>query len=246
MTEELTEDIQLIFIKKAKKIHGDKYDYSKTKYVTAKTDVIIICKKHKEFNQKPDVHLTGAGCNKCGNETIGNKRRNSVEKVIRIFEEKRGKGNFDYSSIDRSYKSNKSILLIKCNNHNKNFYQSASDHEISGGCEDCKYKSIGEELIMNILSQKNIEYIHNWGDHDCVLNRGKAKFDFYLPHFNLIIEYDGEQHFKPVQFGNMSKKDAIKEFNQRKIFDRKKDIWALRKKLVLLELNIMKIQKIKF
>ena len=69
------------------------------------------------------------------------------------------------------------------------------------------------------------------------MNKGKAKFDFYLPHFNLIIEYDGEQHFKPVQFGNMSKKDAIKEFNQRKIFDRKKDIWALRKKISLIRIK---------
>ena len=70
---------------------------------------------------------------------------------------------------------------------------------------------------MSILSKKNIEYIHNWGKHDCKLGKGKAKFDFYLPNQNLIIEYDGEQHFKPVQFGAMSKIDAIKEFKFAKV-----------------------------
>ena len=225
------------FINKAKLIHGNKYDYSKSKYITAKTKIIIICKKHKVFKQLPDVHLSGAGCDKCGNEIIGNKRRNSIEKVIRIFEEKRGKGNFDYSSIGQTYKSNKSILLIKCNKHNKSFYQCASDHEISGGCDDCKYKSIGEELVMNILAQNNVEYIHNWADHDCYLNKGKAKFDFFLPYFDKIIEYDGEQHFRPVQYGNMSKEEAIKEFRLRKIFDRKKDNWAKKNKKKLLRIK---------
>jgi hypothetical protein len=90
---------------------------------------------------------------------------------------------------------------------------------------------------MNILAQNNVEYIHNWADHDCYLNKGKAKFDFFLPHFDKIIEYDGEQHFRPVQYGNMSKEEAIKEFSLRKIFDRKKDYWAKKNKKKLLRIK---------
>lgn len=55
----------LEFIKKSKKIHGEIYDYSKVNYVNCKEDVIIICKEHGEFIQKPSNHLNGGGCNKC-------------------------------------------------------------------------------------------------------------------------------------------------------------------------------------
>lgn len=47
------------FIEKAKSIHGDKYDYSKAIYTTAKKKLIIICPIHGEFEQTPDGHLHG-------------------------------------------------------------------------------------------------------------------------------------------------------------------------------------------
>ena len=225
------------FIERSRKVHGDKFDYSKSKYIKAKKLIKIICKKHGEFDQLADVHLSGGGCGKCGYETISQKKRNSINKVIKILEEKRGKSRFDYSLIHQTYKSNRSILSIRCITHNKTFYQSANDHARSGGCENCKYKSIGEELIMSILSEKNIEYSHNWGKHDCKLGKGKAKFDFYLPHQNLIIEYDGEQHFKPVQYGTMSKIDAIKEFQIRKKYDKIKDNWAKKNQINFLRIK---------
>ena len=54
------------FIEKSKKIHGDKYDYSKVKYINNKTKVCIICQIHGEFWQTPDAHLRGCGCKLCG------------------------------------------------------------------------------------------------------------------------------------------------------------------------------------
>jgi len=54
------------FIKKAKKIHGDKYDYSLVDYVNNKTKVIIICKNcGLKFMQEPRNHLNGQGCPNC-------------------------------------------------------------------------------------------------------------------------------------------------------------------------------------
>lgn len=58
-----------IFIDKAKTIHGDKYDYSKTKYIDSNTSVCIICPVHGEFYQKPKNHLNSVGCWKCYNES---------------------------------------------------------------------------------------------------------------------------------------------------------------------------------
>lgn len=53
------------FIEKARKIHGDKYDYSKVEYVNSETKVCIICPEHGEFWQKPARHLMGQGCPNC-------------------------------------------------------------------------------------------------------------------------------------------------------------------------------------
>lgn len=61
------------FVEDARKVHGDKYDYSKFKYVNSLTKGIIICPKHGEFEQLPSNHLSGKGCSKCMCETISSK-----------------------------------------------------------------------------------------------------------------------------------------------------------------------------
>ena len=54
------------FITKAKLVHGDRYNYSKVNYINSKTEVIIICKEHGEFQQRPDTHTyRKSGCSEC-------------------------------------------------------------------------------------------------------------------------------------------------------------------------------------
>ena len=54
------------FIEKARQVHGDKYDYSKVEYKNNKTKICIVCPIHGEFWQRPNDHLNGRGCDKCG------------------------------------------------------------------------------------------------------------------------------------------------------------------------------------
>ena len=63
------------FIKKAKLIHGDKYDYSKVNYLNNRTNVIIICPIHGEFTQTPNTHLNGSGCYQCNKHNGGVKQK---------------------------------------------------------------------------------------------------------------------------------------------------------------------------
>lgn len=63
------------FVRRAKKVHGDKYDYSKTVYVNQKTKVCIICPVHGEFWQIPDDHMRGVGCRKCGYVSASRKNK---------------------------------------------------------------------------------------------------------------------------------------------------------------------------
>jgi hypothetical protein len=57
------------FIIKAIKIHSFKYGYSKVNYLNNSSKVIIICPIHGDFMQKPNGHLNGHGCSKCGKES---------------------------------------------------------------------------------------------------------------------------------------------------------------------------------
>jgi hypothetical protein len=67
------------FIEKARKKHGDKYDYSLVDYKHSRIKVKIICPIHGVFEQRPDTHLEGKGCLKCGHISTGFKTRKNIE-----------------------------------------------------------------------------------------------------------------------------------------------------------------------
>ena len=73
-----TRNTQEDFIEKARDKHGDKYDYSKSKYTTQNEKVTIICPKHGEFTQIAKNHISGRGCRKCKNEKVGSRLRKDL------------------------------------------------------------------------------------------------------------------------------------------------------------------------
>lgn len=68
-----SDDPTKLFIQKARKIHGERYDYSRSLYVNTKSPVIITCKEHGNYTQTPSDHLQGAGCHRC-NDSLGESR----------------------------------------------------------------------------------------------------------------------------------------------------------------------------
>lgn len=71
-----------IFIQKAKEIHGDKYDYSKSTYTGSQSKIIIICEKHGEFSPRPSDHILGKSiCRTCALE----KRFGHIFKIGEIY-----------------------------------------------------------------------------------------------------------------------------------------------------------------
>ena len=117
------------FIKKAKEIHGDKYDYSKVDYKDSHTKVCIICPEHGEFWQTPHGHLTGKGCQKCAS----NKLRSTTEEFIKKARKKYG-DKYDYSKVD--YKDSITDVIILCPIHGE-FKQSPRYHLHRGTCPNC-------------------------------------------------------------------------------------------------------------
>ena len=127
------------FIEKAKQIHGDKYDYTKTEYKGAHTKLCIICPIHGEFWQMPYVHLKGNGCDKCGDITIGDKLRMGKEKFIEKARKVHG-DKYDYSKVE--YKNNETKVCIICKNCGTEFWMTPKSHLFGCNCRNCnKYRN---------------------------------------------------------------------------------------------------------
>lgn len=154
------------FIERARKIHGDKYDYSKTEYINNSTKVKIICPIHGEFEQSPTSHIDrGSGCLICG----GKKKLNTddfISKARNIHGNK-----YDYSKVE--YINNRIKVEIICPKHGE-FEQSPSHHLDGQDCRKCmKYKlrskfqltkeqfiEKAEEIHGNLYDYSQVEYVN--------------------------------------------------------------------------------------
>lgn len=133
------------FIEDAKKIHGDKYDYSKVTYIDVNTPVCIICPKHGEFWQQPAEHLKNHGCHECGK---GKRRKTTIdfiEDARKVHGEK-----YDYSKVE--YVNNKTKVCIICPEHGE-FLQAPVKHLMSGqGCSKCNKRGNIKKEGVNLVS----------------------------------------------------------------------------------------------
>ena len=142
------------FIKKAKAVHGDKYDYSKVKYINNRIKVLIICPIH-DFEQKPSNHLQGQGCPFCGREKNRASRTYSFEDFIKAAKAVHG-DKYDYSKVNYINKNTK--VCIICPKHGE-FWQIPHKHLSGQGCEKCfraslaKRYSLGQEKFIERASE---------------------------------------------------------------------------------------------
>ena len=93
-------------------------------------------------------------------------------------------------------------------------YWLTSGHVRSCGCLRSETHSSAEIFIRKILDEKNIPYIAEYAFPDCVGVKGwKLRFDFYLPKHKMAIEYDGQQHYRPVEFWGGTEKHELQQEN---------------------------------
>jgi len=175
------------FIRRAKNTHGDKYNYEKSIWNNSKTNVTIICPIHGEFEQSASEHIKGRGCPICGGFV-----KKTLEEFIQKAKQIHG-NKYDYSKT--IYINIKKPVEIICKKHGS-FFQIASNHLRGTGCPICK-SSKGELIINSILTKYRIEFIQEF----IIPNQNyRFRYDFYLPKLNVLIEYHGIQHYKPIEF----------------------------------------------
>jgi len=215
-------------IEKAIKIHGNKYDYSEVKYEDYQTKIHIICKKHGDFFQKINYHLSGNGCPTCGGTY-----RLSNEQFIQKAKEKH-KEKYTYSKV--KYINYTTPVIITCKTHG-DFSQTPNDHLYGKGCSICartkiysassfikraikihgnKYDyskvkdSINRDQITTIICKKHGEFLQKFNNHlhggGCPTCAGNEKLTEYkiLQKFN---EKYKNKEFKIIGWGNKNKKN---------------------------------------
>lgn len=183
------------FIKKAKEIHGDKYDYSKSVYINHRIKVEIICHRHGPFFQRPDTHIAGSGCTKCYIEDVAGKAKLLSQEEFIQKANKVHNNRYDYSKVN--YINCRNKIIIICLEHGE-FKQFPDSHLSGNGCPACN-SSKGELKIRQWLVENNIEFEEQKIFDNCKY-KNNLRFDFYLLEYNLCIEYNGLQHYKPIDY----------------------------------------------
>ena len=213
------------WINLAKEVHGEKYDYSITMYSTAKTKLKIICPTHGEQEMLPHHHIRGYGCGKCGKEqiNISNGKQLSQQQFLEKVSNLQG---LDFSNS--IYKNKRSNITVRCIIHGD--YTTKAEMILKGcGCPKCK-SSKGEDIIETWLLKNSISYITQKTFEGCSYKR-LLKFDFYLPNYNMCIEYDGEQHFRPIKYWG-----GLEGFKKLIIKDELKNLYCQENDLSLLRI----------
>ena len=180
------------FIEKAKKIHNDKYDYSKTVYEKSSKLICIVCPEHGEFWQTPNNHLRGQGCPNCNGHI-----KLDTEEFIKRSKEVHG-DKYKYPKVE--YKNNSTKVCIICKEHGE-FWQKPASHLSNYGCPICNTvrNSKISQLVESKLKELKIEYIKE-KTFKWLLYKRHMYLDFYLPKYNIAIECQGLQHFEQIDY----------------------------------------------
>lgn len=193
--------INKIINRKGVKHKKDKVDYKKVIYdkfgIILLDDVIryrdyanFICDKHGEKNILLK-NIIRTGCVECNNmKLIDIKLDKFIKKSIKMHN-----GKYDYSKV--KYDGVHNNVIIICDKHGE-FEQTPLNHTHYSGCPMCK-ESKGETVIREILINNGIEFTSQYKFNECK-NKLPLPFDFYLPELNICIEYNGIQHYEPVEY----------------------------------------------
>lgn len=139
------------FLSRASKVHGDKYDYSKSTYVSSRVKITIKCSKHGSFKLTANAHLNGQGCKECGTSARDEAMRLTTNEFIKKSMEKHGDRYVYNKSI---YINAKEKIIITCKEHG-DFSQEASSHIQGAGCPSCSLDRRASKLM-----RRNADFIN--------------------------------------------------------------------------------------
>ena len=235
------------FIKKSKNIHGDKYDYSLVDYINTKTKVKIICLKHGVFEQIPNNHINGRGCEKCSKEKQQIERENNEYRYSLLFIEKakiKFKNKIKY--YDDTYTNFNTDMLMSCEKHG--LFEQRPDNHINSqyGCPYCADKERRIKKIKDIEQKKlnGYQLIPNYNPKACLI------FDEISLKENIHIQHalnGGEYYIKELGYwvdGYDKENNVVYEFDEKyHKYQNKKDSIRQNEIIDLLDCEFIRIKE---
>lgn len=218
------ENSKIKFINQANIVHTNKYDYSKSIYISAIDNIIIICATHGEFEQTPNRHLNGCGCKKCAIENT--RKRMSIP--WETYKEQLGKIHnkiYDYSNV--IWKGSDNDITVKCNIHG-DFTIRAQDHKNGRGCQACSKENkiqynkntteifikMAEKVWLNKYDYSKVEYIDS-NNKVIIICKKHGEFEQLPPnHMKYGCHKCGrESNKRNLVLNNKCKKEFISKAN---------------------------------
>lgn len=173
--------------------------------------------------------LNGHGCPECGIKTRSQKHNKTHLQFLKEV----GRVNSNIEILEE-YVNAQTKIKCKCLLDGYEWEVVPNSLLKGHGCPQCNI-SKGEKYISDFLTLKNISYIPQYKFDNCK-NTLPLPFDFYLPDYNMCIEYDGEQHFKVVDFSGHNKNRAEENFEKIKIRDNIKTKYCKKNNIKLLRI----------
>ena len=180
-------------------------------YVDLHMDIEFICPKHGYQTMMFDNFIRGHKCRSCSYEERAENLKHDIEYIREFVEGINGNKLLNSEDYKDTFTRNLNILC-SCGNVFTTSFSNYSRYGVNT-CFSCSCKeSKGEQRIRNFLELNKIKFIQEKRFTDC-RDKKPLPFDFYLPQYNLIIEFDGQQHFEEIGRSNHKitvKHDEIK------------------------------------
>ncbi|UXE02631.1 HNH endonuclease [Staphylococcus phage Biyabeda-mokiny_2] len=220
------------FVEQVKDIAGNEYTViGNYEYANQKIKMFHNeCKE--EFEIRPNNFLQGKRCSACRGKRMSKAQAKPLNKVKRQLKEKHN-GTIE---IIGEYTNTHTKTDFKCLTCNHTFSSEPNSVLRLSGCPKCKV-SKGEKLIAEFLKENNIRFKEQKRFKDCVHKRPLI-FDFYLLDLNTLIEYDGLQHSKPIEYFG-----GVKSFEELKYRDSLKDDYAKRNNIRMVRVSYKQKEK---
>lgn len=239
------------FIEKAKSIHGDRYDYSLTKYINTRTKLTIICKEHGVFYAVASKHLSGRLCRACGfveakktnleRYGVENPQQNSgvKKKAKQTSNEKYGVGHYSQKNIgdilpligDKEWLFEQYITLGKTAIHiaqelgvdDTTIGNYLRQHEIEiRHAIGFSIKSI--QWLESIMEKEGIFIQHAMNGGEYRIPGTRYRVDGYCQETNTVYEFHGDIfHGNPDLFEGGEKCHAFNDFTAKELYERTKE-----------------------
>jgi len=183
-------------------------------YIKNNSKLNLYCKICKDYPKMSWANISqGFGCGICDGKQVGLYHNLATQRPD-IASEWHPIKNGNLTPKDVTYASHKKVWWICSEGHE--YYSEIAGRTSGRGCKKCN-QSKGEKKIYDFLLENKVNFKEEFPLVDCKYKR-KLWLDFYLIDFYLAIEYDGYQHFHPVNFSG--KNTSWSKKNLKKIKER--------------------------